>query len=76
MKLRDLQPRFNGRFLVFDCPCGKCGGRIRVALAPQQDSQGQAWNYTGEFPDSLSLTPSVNAGCWHGYITNGEVRPA
>lgn len=27
----------------------------------------------GEFPDTLTLTPSVDAGCWHGYIQNGQI---
>ena len=21
----------------------------------------------------LTLTPSIDSGCWHGFITNGEV---
>ena len=31
---------------------------------------------TGAFPDSLTVNPSVNAGCWHGWIKNGEVLGA
>lgn len=76
MKLTELNPKF-GRdgFLVFDCPV--CNGdrahRIRVSLAPALDKRGQSWSHIGEFPDSLTLTPSVDAGCWHGFIKAGEV---
>lgn len=43
------------------------------------------WQASGEFPDTLSLQPSINivevneetgaviaTRCWHGFITNGE----
>lgn len=35
------------------------------------------WQMTGTGLDDLTLSPSVAVGppeCWHGYITNGEVR--
>ena len=35
------------------------------------------WHRTGETFETLSLSPSVDAsafGCWHGFITNGEVN--
>lgn len=72
MTLRSLDPKLaENNVLVFDCPCGKCGGRVRVPLAPSVgDCQ---WQHTGEFPDTLTLSPSVNAGCWHGHIVNGEI---
>lgn len=44
------------------------------------------WQATGEFPDTLTLSPSINivevdpdtgavirTRCWHGFISNGEV---
>jgi len=78
MKLADLDPKLAGGFLRFDCPvCSKIGDchAIRVPLAPQVDRHGQSWQHAGQFPDTLTLTPSVNAGCWHGHITNGEIVP-
>lgn len=75
MKLSNLNPKLGSdSVLVFDCPCGKCGGRIRVPLAPATDSKGQSWQHTGELAN-LTLVPSVNAGCWHGHIQNGEIVP-
>jgi hypothetical protein len=77
-RLSDFDPRMRGGFLVFDCPtCAPQGNAhgIRVPLAPQQDQHGQSWQYSGEFPETISLTPSVDAGCWHGFITNGDVTP-
>ena len=82
MKLRDLDPRLrggdlaSGAFLVFDCPaCSPKGDAhgIRVPLAPKVDQNGQSWQHSGEFPDTLTLSPSINAGCWHGWIENGEI---
>lgn len=37
---------------------------------------GYSWQRVGETFDSLSLSPSVDAskaGCWHGFLTNGEI---
>ncbi len=80
MRLRDLNPKLSADgFLRFDCPtCTPQGNAhaIRVPLAPAVDQYGKSWQHTGEFPDSLTLTPSVNAGCWHGSITNGEMITA
>lgn len=72
MRLSELSPKLVADILVFDCPCGNCGGRVRVPLTPLIEN-GRSWQHSGEFLDSLSLTPSVNAGCWHGHITNGEI---
>ena len=72
MKLRDLNPKFVNGILVFDCPCGNCGGRVRVPVAPRVEND-HSWQSSGEYPDMLTLTPSVNAGCWHGHITNGAI---
>jgi hypothetical protein len=75
MKLSELNPQYVSGILMFDCPtCTKTDytHKIRVPLAPTV-SNGKSWQHTGEFPDTLTLTPSVNAGCWHGNITNGEV---
>lgn len=38
---------------------------------------GFLWRREGETFDTLTLHPSVDAspaGCWHGFIRNGEVR--
>lgn len=37
--------------------------------------RGNSWAFTGDALDSLSITPSIDAGAsghWHGSITNGE----
>lgn len=76
MKLTDLDARVKNGVLIFDCPTCSASGNahgIRVALAPTVDVHGQSWQHSGEFPN-LTLTPSVDAGCWHGFITNGEIR--
>ena len=84
MRLRDLNPKLVGTLqrgvLIFDCPCPTNHGRLRVPVhdvtAGEVDGT-QHWHATGEFPDTLSLQPSIDAsgaGCWHGFVTNGEVR--
>lgn len=30
------------------------------------------WNVSGTGLADLTLTPSIDVGCWHAYITNGE----
>lgn len=73
MRLLDLNPTIKEPgVLVFDCPCNKCGGRVRVPLLPNTNDRGQGWTHTGCL-DNLTLTPSVNAGCWHGWIKDGSV---
>ena len=73
MQLSELNPKITeSGFLVFDCPCSKCGGRIRVPLHPAQDRDGQSWSHSGNL-ENITLQPSVNAGCWHGFISNGQI---
>ena len=78
MRLTELDAKLtDDGILKFDSPsCTRSGNphAIRVALAPAKTAAGAAWHHTGKFPDTLTLEPSINAGCWHGYITNGEVR--
>lgn len=47
----------------------------RLWCTLQQASDGQLWQVTGEAP-KLTVTPSIDcveAGGWHGHITNGEL---
>ena len=81
MRLESLEPRWRAGVLTFDCPCGKCVGRIRVPtkLATPSPSDiavnHHRWDVSGEFPN-LTLSPSVDAGCWHGFVREGEVTSA
>ncbi len=72
MKLVDLNPQLDSEnVLSFDCPCG-AGHKIRVPIgAPNR--AGEVWSSSGDFPASFSITPSINAGCWHGHVTNGAI---
>lgn len=85
MMLRDLSPELAGStangVLWFDCPRSGCEHQVRVPISQgpyhERDVGGgkvKVWQATGEFPDSLSLIPSVNVGCWHGFVQNGEVK--
>lgn len=85
MRLADLNPKLSGSLdagtLRFDCPIPEHGHKIRVPLGTSY------WRASGEFPDGLTVIPSINAanltlsanvaaldGCrWHGNITNGDV---
>lgn len=94
-KLTELDPRLENNVLVFNCPCNRCkdiredheaernkifvDAMIRIPILPQPNG----WNKAGgEFPETISLTPSIligtpgknnMGGCegWHGYLTNG-----
>lgn len=76
----------NGMGLVFDCPVHR-DHRIVVFFANPIDALPPAedkflWQRSGDTFESITLTPSVDAshaqgertGCWHGHITNGEVK--
>ncbi len=32
------------------------------------------WQVSGDSFENLSLSPSIDVGCWHGYVTNGAIR--
>lgn len=58
-----------------------CGGWIRVPFANpicgERAPAERYWEREGETLDTLTLTPSVNAGdCGHFTITSGEVKQA
>lgn len=86
MKLADLNPKLEGSLadgvLRFDCPYPNHSHKIRVAVS--NDGRNGTWKAEGEFPDSLTLSPSINANtegrdhehieCWHGYIKVGEIQ--
>ncbi len=88
MKLSELNPKLEGTVekgvVVFDCPKGK--HRLGIPIHSQGYVDGiRHWQASGTFPDTLTLTPSINEThndpntgevvfqCWHGFITNGEV---
>ena len=94
-KLTELEAHFADNILVFNCPCNRCkdirenpdaernalwcDARIRIPIMPQ--ANGWTW-VSGEFPESMTLQPSIRIGApaknvaggcegWHGYLTNG-----
>ncbi len=78
----------SGMGLTFDCPVHR-SHRLGVffsnpidGLPPSADVE-HLWRREGETFAAMSLSPSINAAeykgddgtvCWHGFITNGEVR--
>lgn len=72
--------------IVFVCPaCVNTNGhRINVTFkgrdVPEHlgthgsDGKPSRWEVTGTTFEDLTLSPSVDVGCWHGYVTNGEVK--
>lgn len=73
--------------LVCNCPCGNADESHRLyvpfanPIGPGPLTPRGGWKRTGESFDELTLTPSIHrakerGGCgWHGFITDGEVRP-
>lgn len=59
-----------------DKNAGECSVPCRPLGTPRR-GESPDWEYTGP-PDAPTLTPSINCKqdtCWHGYITNGEIKP-
>jgi len=61
--------------IVFDCP--NCAGddfhKIRVPVTKATANRhGCWWKMSGSY-ENITLAPSIDAGCWHGYVTNGMV---
>ncbi len=78
MRLTELEPQISGAgILTFWCPNCKNteAHKIRVPLAPAV-TNGNSWQHSGQSVENLTLHPSVDAGCFHGYITNGDITPA
>jgi hypothetical protein len=78
-RLIDLDPEYRsleglGMCLQFDCPIGN--HRISVPTDGRPLKNGARWTITnGDDFTKLSITPSINEEpCWHGWVTNGEVR--
>lgn len=86
--------------LHFDCPHPGCHHRIVIQVSDQPYHEYplnpeaveppptiiKVWQASGEFPDSLTITPSIDivevnekgekikTACWHGHIINGEIK--
>lgn len=87
LPLAALDPKLTAEgILTFDCPACTPGlptskvtdnseqHRLRIPLKPAKNNQrGYSWDHSGEFPLTITLTPSVDAGCWHGFVTGGQV---
>lgn len=47
-----------------------------VAPAPADARPVARWKRTGNTFETLTLVPSINAGCWHGHVVSGAVTDA
>jgi Family of unknown function (DUF6527) len=80
--LQDVDSLAEASGLMLDCPV--CAGskahsvlvyfRDRGVPAEAKPGPGR-WSVAGSTFEDLTLTPSVDcgSGCWHGFITKGEV---
>jgi|CXWL01.1.fsa_nt_gi hypothetical protein len=68
--------------ITFDCPVHKTH-RLGVMFAnpidglPPDSSATHLWQRSGDTFETMTLEPSVDAskvGCWHGKVTNGEIK--
>jgi hypothetical protein len=86
VRLQELNAEVRGDdTLVFDCPCGQCGSKVRLFFGSKQIMNGKrcVFEASGEFPDTFSLKPAIRLlawfgglkACrgWHGWVTGGEV---
>jgi hypothetical protein len=98
-RLADLEPGISGTvadgIIFFDCPVceGAAAHRVGVLISAQpfherprkEGELYKVWQASGAFPDSLTLSPSIDlvevdengnkirTRCWHGFIQNGDV---
>lgn len=50
------------------------GRNVPDHMGSQSKNGGPSrWDVSGTGLDDLTLQPSIDCGCWHGYVTNGEV---
>ena len=69
----------------FECPVCR-NHHVLVSFADRglADDQGSRnredkpsrWEISGTGFDDITLKPSVDCKCWHGFVTNGEVTNA
>jgi hypothetical protein len=70
MKLSDLHPKeLNHGFIQFDCPLGH---PHRLLVPTDKAFVPNAWDRSGQFPDTLTLRPSILAH--QGSPTDPDVR--
>lgn len=64
--LLDYNPKFIGNKLgiIFTCPACK-DHKIRITF--------DRWTFTGSDFTNITLSPSINVGCWHGIIEKGKI---
>lgn len=85
-KLRDLNPKWTGLLrpnsgegMTLDCP--RCGPSHKLAVyfsnpvdgLPAASWQTPQWHRDGEKFESLTIKPSIQYPCFHGWIENGDV---
>lgn len=66
--------------IQLDCPCGEghalllwFSNPLDAVPVPIHIHPMARWQRMGEDVASLTLAPSVDAHCWHGFIKNGEI---
>ena len=84
-KLTDLNPKWLGQLrpnsgegISLDCP--KCGPKHMLVAyfdnpVDGQDAApwGDKWHREGEELETLTISPSIQYPCFHGWIENGQV---
>ena len=64
MKLSDLNPRLEGTVekgeLTYNCPLGYPHTHsVSISSSGEKTDYGPMWKATGDFPSTLTLTPSI-----------------
>lgn len=88
--MRQYQPKADtiaeAQGIVFQCPVCKTtnGHYINVTFRDRgvpdhlgshnRENKPSRWAVSGTSFEDLTLHPSVDVGCWHGWVTNGEAK--
>jgi Family of unknown function (DUF6527) len=84
-KLTDLNPKWLGQLrpnsgegVAFDCP--KCGEKHRLVAyfdnpidGREAAGWGDKWHREGEEFETLTVSPSIQYLCFHGWVEDGKV---
>jgi hypothetical protein len=86
LPLINLNPKFcgllrpdSGEGMTLDCP--KCGPNHRLCVYFENPLDGYnpapwqkpLWKREGKFVDELTVSPSIQYPCFHGWIEDGQV---
>jgi len=76
---QDVQSLDQAQGIYFTCPSCRAHTLLvwfRDRGVPASNKPAARWAVSGTGYADLTLAPSINARCWHGFVRGGEVTNA